>query len=96
MSDTISGIEGLCIAENIVAQFHASAITQKAGPKHVKDMATCLKVLRGLIKVGDRLSVPVDPDLKPGWVRLGPDRQPEAVEDDIPQHMDDNYVPGEG
>lgn len=95
MSDTISGVEGLRIAEHIVAQFHASAVKQKAGAKHVKDMATCLKVLRGLIKVGDRLRED-DPDLKPGWVRLGPDRQPEAVEDDIPQHMDDNYVPGEG
>jgi len=29
------------------------------------------------------VSVPgLDPDPKPGWVRLGPDRQPEAVEDD--------------
>ena len=100
MSATISGVEGLRIAENIVAQFLASAVEQKAGGKHVKDMETCLKVLRGLIKVGDRLrGVNVDRGkVQPAgyWVRLGPDRQPEAVEDDIPPHMDDNYVPGDG
>jgi len=113
MSATISGVEGLRIAEHIVAQFLSSAVEQKAGGKHVKDMETCLKVLRGLIKVGDRLRsrAPAPtrrsrPDPKPVWVRLGPDRQPEAVDDvDIggvpsPDQQDDyrepEYVPGDG
>jgi hypothetical protein len=53
--NTISGMDGLRVAEHIVAEFHASAVEQKVGGKHVKEMETCLKVLRGLIKVGDSL-----------------------------------------
>jgi len=40
------------------------------------------------------VSVPgLDPDPKPGWVRLGPDRQPEAVEDDEPGFVVDMDAP---
>jgi hypothetical protein len=55
MKTEMSGLEILREAERIVAAFHAAAVKQNESSRHTDDMATCCRVLRGLITVGESL-----------------------------------------
>jgi hypothetical protein len=50
-----TGLESLRHAEYVVARFHEAAVKQQPDSEGTRELAICLRTLRGLIKIGDKL-----------------------------------------